>query len=179
MRLGDSDITVEESDRWQKFVMPADRNPWALGLYSVLMIVWLGMLVVIIAGLLGPFGPTEIRALFVVVWRLLLILWLIVWIWFARRWLWRTWQYYAASREILFVNEEELIVRRPVSLLGVTNVYDMAHVSPLAWNETEAALSFGYGTQPVFFGRGLDRESASELASLINHRYLSHVEEEL
>lgn len=179
MRLGEGRVTLEERPEWQKIVMPAERNWLLFGLYTVLLVIWSGMFIVILVGLFSNQFDFEIRALFVWVWRILMLLWLFIWIWFARRWLWRYWQYYAAAREILFINPEELIIRRPVSLLGVTDVYDMKHVKPFVYNADEKAISFEYGVRPIHFGRGLTPTEAQELTSLLNHRYFPDAGEEL
>ncbi|MCA9940644.1 MAG: hypothetical protein KC418_18535 [Anaerolineales bacterium] len=178
MTLSDQQVTIEEKPEWQKVVMPAERN-WLLFLiYTILMLVWTGMFGIILAGLLSNPFNFEVRALFIWVWRILLLLWLAVWVWFARRWLWRYWQYYAASREILFINAQEFIVRRPVSLLGVTDVYDMKHVTPLRYDAEEKAIAFEYGVRPVRFGRALAPTAAQDLVERLNRRHFAVDDEE-
>ena len=75
-------------------------------------------------------GHLRLAARLSFVLTVLVILMLLVWLWFGRRFIWRWWQYHMANREILFINKEVLIVRRPVSILGLTDAYDMNHLSP-------------------------------------------------
>ncbi len=177
MRLADSDITVEETDQWQKIILPAESNRFLFVFYSVAMLVWMGMLVVVVVGLFRPF--VEGRPFYSsLVWRGLMVLWLLVWIYFARRWLWRNWQYYAATREILFVGEEEFIIRRPVSLLGLTDVYDKAHIDRIEMDREGGFLSFAYGSRPVRFARGVDMSAAQRLVSLLNRQHFGEEEDD-
>ncbi len=171
MRLGNSEtIKIEELEEWQKFVMPAKRN-WGLFLfYSIAMIVWLGMLIYIFFGLFRPF-EIDRPFIFRLVWRLLLAGWLIVWYLFARRFLWRFWQYYAASREVLLLNKEEFIIRRPLSLLGITDVYDMQHINSVRYDAEKMAIAFQYGVRPIHFGEALTAQEGNALVAAINHRY--------
>jgi len=178
MQLDDGRIAIEEKPEWQKIVYPAERNWLALVVYSILLLIWLGMAGFMLVSLFGPFGVEGIGTTFIVAWRLLLIFWLGVWIWFAHRWLWRYWQYYAASREILFLNNEELILRRPVSLLGITDVYDRQHISHIAIEPRQKGLTFAYGTRTILFGLGLTPAERGELAAMINLRYFPHYEAE-
>ncbi len=171
MQLNNGPIVIEEQESWQKVTLPAERSPWLFALYSLLMLVWLVMTGFIVVGLFSRFGFAEARPIFVAVWRILLVIWLVVWLWFGRRWIWRTWQYYAASREILFINRDTLIVRRPVSILGVTDAYDMQHISPFFLDAEAPAVGFTYGTLPIRFGRGLTAGEARSLANVLNHRY--------
>lgn len=177
MRLGDGRITLEEQENWQKVVMPAEKKPPLFILYTILMLIWLIMFGFMVVGLFSPFGG-EAAPIFQFVWRALLVLWLGIWIWFARKWLWRYWQYYAANRELLFINPETFIIRRPVSILGVTDAYDMKHITPLAYDGQEKAVGFDYGSHPIRFGRGLTAREAGDLIAILNHRYFPQHDEE-
>ena len=178
MRLGNSDrIIIEESESWQKFVMPAKRN-WGMFLfYSAAMLVWAGMMIYIFIGLFRPFPITRPFSSNLV-WRLILIGWLLVWYFFARRYLWRIWQYYAATREILLINEDEFIIRRPVSLLGITDVYDMKHIQTVEYDADKQTSNFHYGVRRIPFGKALTAAEGQALVATLNHRYFPDSEDE-
>jgi hypothetical protein len=170
MQIANTNIIIEETPQWQKIVLPAERNWYLLAFYSVAMLIWLAMLGIVVVGLFQPLG-IERPFISGLVWKVVLVFWLVVWLFFARRWLWRNWQYYAAGREILFVNPEEFVVRRPVSVFGITNVYDMSHIDHVYLDPEEGSPSFQYGVRPVHFARGVVENGAQELVSLLNHRY--------
>jgi len=106
----------------------------------------------------------------------LLILWLVIWLVFGR-FLWKHWQYYAAGRELLFIDQEQLIVRRPVSILGLTSAYDMAHISPFYHSDTHNRPAFDYAYLHVYFGQGLTRQDSEQLVSKINQRWFPEPDE--
>jgi hypothetical protein len=83
----------------------------------------------------------------------------------------RQWSYFTANREILFINPEILIIRRPISIFGITDGYDMQHVRPFFYNEDTDSPAFEYGSRTVFFGNHLPREDAERLMSYINARF--------
>ena len=91
---------------------------------------------------------------------------------------WGQWQYYAANREILFVHNEMLVVRRPVSIFGITSAYDRAHVTPFYFSEKHHSLAFDYGHQHVYFGRDLSSDPAGRLIGYLNARYYPHHNED-
>jgi hypothetical protein len=92
--------------------------------------------------------------------------------------LWRQWQYFAADREILFVNQSRLIMRRPVSLLGLTDAFDMAHVSPFYVSEKHHCPAFDYGYQNIYFGRDLPPKAAEQLVLFLNGRFFPHLDDD-
>jgi hypothetical protein len=116
------DVTFEESNGRLKVVIPVRFTWWLFGLYTFGLIVWLAMLVAVLIYLLRGLSSSFVLTL-------ILILWLIVWFWFGR-FLSGRWQFHAANREILFIDDEQLILRRPVSIFGLTDSYDIHHVSP-------------------------------------------------
>ena len=178
MRLGNSEnITIEEEEQWQKIVMPAEKNTGLFIFYTFCLVLWVVMMGLMIYGLFQPF-PIERPFVSNLVFRLLLLAWMGVWYWFARRFLWGFWQYYAANREILFINKEEFIVRRPVSLLGVTNVYDMKHIEAVYFDDKQKNPTMQYGVQPVKFGQALSPKEGVELISMLMHRHFPHLEED-
>ena len=137
--------------------------------YTVSLVVWLGMLVLVISYVLRGLSSSFVLTA-------LLVLWTIVWLWFGR-FLWRRWQYYAANREILFIDSEQIIIRRPVSILGQTTAYDIAHVSPFYYSDQHNCPAFDYAFLHVYFGQSLAREEGRELVAMLNTRYFPDSDE--
>jgi hypothetical protein len=81
------------------------------------------------------------------------------------------WGYHTASREILFINKQQLILRRPVSILGPTDAYDMEHVNPFYNDEKTASPAFRYGSHEVLFGQALSESAARQLVKTLNKLY--------
>jgi hypothetical protein len=156
-------ITFEEKPEWLKITLPGRRNWLPLSLFSAAMVAWVGMLGWIIYYLATERGLGGVLIA-------LLLLWLAVWVWFGR-FLWSWWQYYAADRELLFINREQLIVRRPVSILGITDNYDMRYVSPFYYSEKHHCSAFDYAFQHVYFGHHLTAVEAEKLIADLNQRY--------
>jgi hypothetical protein len=100
-----------------------------------------------------------------------------MWLWFGR-FLFNRWQYYAANREILFFDEEQLIVRRPLSILGITNAYDINYVSTFYYSEKHQSLAFDYAYAHVFLGHSLEKETSLAFINDINERYFPEEEED-
>jgi hypothetical protein len=107
----------------------------------------------------------------------LLLIWMGIWFWFGR-FLWSRWQYHAANREILFIDEEQVIIRRPVSILGITTSYDLRHVSPFYYSERHNCPAFDYAYYHVYFAHGLPAEAAHELIAQLNGRYFPDEDED-
>lgn len=163
------DVHYEDKSGRLKVVMPAERNWPFFGLYSLLLLVWLGVTVWML-GLLFETSLSGLSMTFQVVWIIIMLVWAYVWYRLGRS-VWHWWQFYAATREILFIDEEILIVRRPLSILGVTDAYDMEHVSPFYYSEKHGAVAFDYGSRGGLYGRGLGRSDAEDLLSALNRRY--------
>ena len=162
-------VQYERTDQRLKVVMPAERNWPFFGLYSLLLLVWLG----VTASMLGLLFDTSLSGLsttFQVVWIIIMLVWAYVWYRLGRS-VGRGWQFYAATREILFIDEEILIIRRPLSILGVTDAYDMEHVSPFYYSEKHGAVAFDYGSRGGLYGRGLGQSDAEDLLSALNRHY--------
>jgi hypothetical protein len=156
-------VTFEESNGRLKVVIPVRFNWLLFGLYTFGLVIWLVMLVAVLTYLLRGLSSS-------IVLTFILILWLIVWFWFGR-FLTNRWQYQAANREILFINGKELIHRRPVSIFGLTNSYDIRHVSPFYFSENHSCPAFDYAFTHVYFGQSLDQQQAKELIDDLNQRY--------
>jgi hypothetical protein len=134
-----------------------------LTLFSSVLIIWLAMLTGILAYLVGGYSPSIVLTFF-------LLIWLAIWLVFGR-FLWKRWQYSAAGREILFIDQEQLIIRRPVSILGITDAYDMAHISPFYYSDTHNCPAFDYAYLHVYFGHQLSHEDAMQIINEVNPRW--------
>jgi hypothetical protein len=164
-RLNDSDqeISFEETEDRLKVVLPLGINWLAFILHSLALLIWLGMLGAVLVYLIdGRSSSLVLTAI--------LLLWLLIWLWFGR-FLWTRWQYHAANREILFIEPEQLVLRRPVSILGLTWTYDMNHISRLYYSEQHDCPAFDYAYSHVYFGRSLGEEQSSRLIEVLNDRY--------
>jgi len=168
-------IKFEETPEWLKIVLPVRRNWILFVLFTVLLVVWIVMLVV------GSVFTIRDVAMsgesFAFVFTVMLLVLLFILFRFGRV-LWGQWQYYTANREILYVNKDQLIVRRPVSILGITDAYDMSHVSPFYYSEKHHCPTFDYAYQHVYFGRDLERDEAHRLVGYLNERYFPNFDDD-
>jgi len=162
------DVHFEQLPDRLKVVLPVKRQPGWLVLFSLLLIIWLVGLVWGIVFTVRDVAFSGER--FAIAFTVMLLVWLYIWYRLGRI-LWQQWQYYAAGREILFFEKERLTIRRPVSILGLTDAYDMSYVSPFYYDAEESTPGFSYGNRRVYFGRGLDKASAEVLVAALNERY--------
>ncbi|MFN2190107.1 MAG: hypothetical protein ACK2T3_15180 [Candidatus Promineifilaceae bacterium] len=156
-------IEFDSSINRMKITISSSRKWRYLSLFSALLIAWIIMFVAIMVYLLGAFSPSILITL-------LLLFWLVIWLFFGR-YLWRRWLFFAASRELLFIDDEQLVYRRPVSLLGHTAAYDLAHVTPFYFSDVHNCLAFDYAYLHVYFGYDLPRESAEALIAEVNQQW--------
>jgi hypothetical protein len=168
-------IQLEETPKRLKITWPVKR-PWLLlALFSIALIVWLVMLIGMSIYLVRDVMGAGER--FTFVFSIMLILWLLVWFWLGRI-LSRRWQYAVANREIMFINKQELIIRRPVSIFGLTDAYDMSHVSPFYFSEKLNCPVFDYGFQHIYFGQSLPQNEAMTLIEMLNGRFFPHMDDD-
>lgn len=160
-------IEFEENDERLKIVLPVRRNWILFGIYSVVLLVCLALMV---SGLAFTARMAFSGARFAIVFTIMLLLLLLILFYFMR-FVWHQWQYYAAPREILFINKEMLIVRRPVSILGITDAYDMQYVQPFRYDPKYRGVSFHYGSQPRLFALGLAEAQVVEMVDFVNGRF--------
>ncbi len=162
---GDNHLLIEYDDGLERSKVTISlRRRWGvLVLYSFALMVWIAMLVIFLAYLIGGFSSS-------IVLTILLLVWLVIWLGFGR-FLWKRWQHQAAGREILFVDRDKLIIRRPISILGITTAYDMGHVSPLYFSDIHKCPAFDYAYLHVYFGQDLRNQEAEELINAINRRW--------
>ena len=163
-------IDFEETPDRLKVTLPTRRNWATLLLFSLLMILWVVGLVWGIIFTIIDIAFSGERYAFV--FTIMLLIWLYLWYRLGKI-VWRQWQYYVAAREILFIDKERLIIRRPVSILGITDAYDFDYVSPFFHSKEHNCPGFDYGKQRIYFGQGLDGESSRQLILELNARYFS------
>ena len=102
-----SDVRFEQSPQRLKIVLPVRRD-WALfAIYSILEVTWLVMLV---GGLVFLARVAFSGERWAFVFAIMLLVLLLILFRFGR-FLSRQWANYAANRELLFINREELILR--------------------------------------------------------------------
>ncbi len=164
-----SDVHFEQTSEWLKVVVPVKRSWPYLAIYTILLVMWVVMLVwgVVYAVQIFLSGASY-RFVFVIMLAVILFT-----LFRFGRFLRRQWATYFSNREVLLINNEEFIVRRPISIWGNTDVYDMEHVTPLYVHDKQQALAFGYGSRHIFFGEGLKDEARRALAAELNERYFA------
>ena len=162
-------VTFEETTERLKVSMPAERHRIFLIVYSVLLLTWSAVTIWMIVQLLDT-SLSGLSLFFIVVWIIILLVWAYVWYRLGRH-VWRWWQYYMATREILFIYDEFLIVRRPLSIFGVDDGYDMEYVGPFYYSEKRGAVAFDYGSREGTFAKGLPPSAAERLSGALNRRF--------
>jgi hypothetical protein len=168
-------ITFEPLEERLKIVLPEPRNWPAVLLFSLMLLVWVaGFIWMLLFTFRDVMGAGE---RFTFAFSVMMLIWLYIWYRLGRL-LWGRWQYYMANREVLFINREELIVRRPVSILGLTDVYGMDHVSPFYYSDKHHCPAFDYGYQHVYFGHKLTDPEANQLVDFLNGRFFPDFEKD-
>ncbi len=168
----------DENAERLKIVLPLKRQWPALLAYTALVGVWVVGLGLFVSYLFNPPLPDTVSTAYRVGWRGLILVWLIVWGWVIGRFVLRWWQFYLAGREILFIHPSVLVIRRPVSLFGNTDAYDMRYISPFYRHERYPALAFQYGkTQHVLFALGVAVEEQTVLLNYLNHRFFPQADD--
>lgn len=167
-----SNIEFEDTPERLKVAMPLIRNWPFFVLYSVMLLGWVGVTGWML-GLLFRQDIIGLPTLFAIVYVIIVLVWAYIWYRLGKS-VWRWWQFYAATRELLFIEPGMLVIRRPLSLLGVTDAYDMRHVGPFRFSEKYNAVAFSYGSRGGLFGTGLTRPEAEQLILALNQRYFPH-----
>lgn len=183
MQLGNSVITLEENDERIKVSYPLKRSSLAIGIYTVLASVWLGALLLFIYGLFTkPLGfeqiPDGFRLLWRMIWTLGVLVWLFVWIRVIGRLIFRWWQFYLADHELLFIYPgKHLLIHRPVALWGLTDGFDLNHVSPFYYHPTHNSLAFKYGkVTHTLFALTLPKTEQQLLLDFLNRTLFPYYE---
>ncbi len=168
--LADHQVLFDENPDRVKITIPLKVNWVVFGAHALALAVWLVMVGLVVVYLFRGLSNSLVLTA-------LILLWMLIWLWFGR-FLFNRWQYYAANREILFIDEEQLIVRRPLSILGITNVYDINYVSAFYYSEKHNCVAFDYAYAHVFFGHSLDETAARAFITEINGRYFPDEDDE-
>ncbi|MEM7333252.1 MAG: hypothetical protein AAF490_14275 [Chloroflexota bacterium] len=161
------DISFEENNERLKVTLPVSRNWILLITYTVLLITGI---VLTIGGIVFGFRVAFSGERFAFWFTTFIIFFLLI-MYPLVKYIFQQWQYHVTNREIVFVNAEEMIIRRPVSILGITTTYDRSYVQPIVYSEKYKALAFYYGSQPILFANGLPSSQTSPLADYLNERY--------
>ncbi len=163
-------VQFEETPDRLKVTLPVRRYwAWFL-LFTLLLILWIGGLIWGIIFTIKDIAFSGERYAFA--FTIMLLVWLYIWYRLGKI-VWKQWQYYAAAREILFIEKDQLIIRRPVSIIGITDAYDFAYVSPFFHSEKHGCPGFDYGKQRIYFAQALDEGSSQELVQVLNKRYFN------
>lgn len=162
-----TDVHFEQTPERLKIVLPVKRHTPLLVFYSVMVLIWLGMMVAgIVYTIQILLSGESYRFLFAIMIVVLLLI-----LYRFGRYLLRQWSHFAANREILFINKETLILRRPISIFGNTDAFDMSHVTPFYMSEKPASPAFDYGNHHFYVGEALSAQSGSELIRFLNRRF--------
>ena len=166
-------VDFSENEDRLKIILPVKRNWFMFVLFSLLMAISIYMLLrgTSFAWEIGKSGER-----FAFAFTSMLIFLLLILYWFMRH-LWRLWQFYTANREILFINEATLIVRRPLSIFGITDAYDMRQVKPLFYEPKHNGAGFYYGSQPILIGLNLGEAILNELIEYVNGRFFPNYDD--
>jgi hypothetical protein len=65
-----------------------------------------------------------------------------------------------------------------LSILGITNVYDINYVSPFYYSDKHDSVAFDYAYAHVYFGHSLDEPAIMAFIDEINGRYFPDDEDE-
>jgi len=169
------DVQFEKADERLKIIFPTQRRPLWLLIYSILTLIWVAGLIWGITFIIRDVAFSGER--YAIVFTIMLLIWLYIWYRLGRI-LWNQWQYYAARREILFIEPGRFIIRRPVSLLGITDAYDMEHISPFYYSDEEFCPGFDYGSRRIYFAQGLNESSGEQLVNFLNEILFDNTDEE-
>lgn len=167
-------VHFEQTPDRLKVVLPIKRKWVWFILFTVLMILWVIGLIWAVVFIIRDVAFSGER--FAFTFTVMLLVWLYIWYRLGKL-LWHQWQYYTADREILFLEKERLMIRRPVSLLGITDAYDMNHVSPFFYSDEQQCPGFEYGHRRVYFGCDLSQAEGNQLVKAINKLYFSRDDE--
>lgn len=164
-------IAFEENTERLKIIIPLQRQMVYWSTYTLLLVTWIAgsIWAAIQVGSFIATGNFGFEGIFLIAYFVILALIAIFWFYVGRM-VWRQWQYHSSNREILFFHPDKLIVRRPLSLLGITEAYDRKFVSRFRFDERVRSPAFNYGTYRVPVGVTLDEETSRALVREINDR---------
>lgn len=167
-------INFEENSERLKVTLPVSRNWIYLIIYSILMVIGIGLM---IGGLIFGFQIALAGERFSFVFAVMVFFFLLL-LYPLLKYIFQQWQYNVTNREIIFIHPDEMIIRRPVSILGITKTYDLKFVKPMYFSQKYNSLAFDYGSQPVIFAAGLPSSQTVPLATYLNERYFPDYDED-
>jgi len=172
-------ILFEENDERTKVIIPIKRQPLYWGLYTIMLIVWFVGAIWGLAAVVSFFrqGNSGLSGVYLGAYIFILLLVAVLWFYLGRK-VWTQWQYFSANREILFFYPEQLIIRRPVSILGITDAYTREHVSQFRLDSKLNCPAFDYGHYRIPVGMTLPLEEGKALISEINSRFYPDIPED-
>ncbi len=182
MKIGNTAITFEENDDRMKVVIPLKQNFLITLLYSALALFWFSGLIAFVVLLFQPQRlqlVADFRFTTQLCWGILVLAWIYVWVRYIGRNVLRWWQFYLAKRELLFIDEKTVIIRRPVSIMGLTDSYDRQYIRPIYHSEQHKALAFPYGNvKQILFAMTVPQADQLQLMSFLNNRYFPHYDDD-
>lgn len=167
-------INFEENEERLKVTLPVSRNWVLLTIYSIILLIGI---ILFAGGIIFGIQIATSGERFSFVFTVMIVIFLAL-LYPLLKYIFQQWQYHVTNREILFINQEELIIRRPVSILGITKTYDRAYIKPISYSHKFKALLFYYGSQPVLFANGLPNEEVVPIAEYLNERYFPDIDDE-
>lgn len=162
-------VFYEQTPERLKIVLPITPGKLFIIVYSCLLLVWLIASGAMVVALFST-ATAHLSTAFKVVWGLLLLIGAYFWVRLGG-FIWHYWQFHVANREIIYISAEMLIIRRPLSILGLTDAYDRRHVGAFYYQEKYQAIAFDYGSRGGLFGQGLAKSEAEKLIQALNQRY--------
>ncbi len=169
------DFTFSEDNERLKVVLPGSSKWVYFLIFTASMLIWISMVVIVLVFVIRDVLPNRERYTFVL--TVMMLVWLVLW-YYLGRFMWEKWQYYAADREILFINKDVLIIRRPVSILGITDAYDMQYVNPFYFSEKHSCPTFDYGSQRIYFAQDATEGDARNLLQYLNRRFFPNYDDD-
>ena len=162
-------VTFEENPERLKIVLPVRRNWLLVAIFSACLIAYTVTLFFIVRFLIRDVLSAGGRFAFLM--TIMLLVWGVIYYYLGRM-LWQRWQYVTANREIIFIyKDDQVIVRRPLSLWGITTAYDFEHVSSFYYDDKRQSLAFKYGQRLAHFGHALSATKAQQIIDYVNYRF--------
>ncbi len=182
MKIGNTNIQFEENDERLKVEIPLHQNPWLTLLYTGFALFWFVGLIIFLVLMFQPERISQagsFRWTTTICWFALVLIWVFVWVRYIGRNVLRWWQFYLAKRELLFIDEKTIMIRRPVSLLGLTDSYDRQYVRPVYHSEQHKALAFPYGNvKHILFALTVPEDDQYQLMAFLNNRYFPNYDDD-
>ena len=172
-------IVFEENEERVKITIPLERQMTYWALYTVMLVTWAIGSIWGLSVIIGYIRSRDFGFEGVFLYAYFAILLTVAGFWFyLGQKIWKQWQYFTANREILFFYADRLIIRRPLSLLGITDGYARQYVSRFRMDDKLNCPAFDYGNYRVPVGITLPKEEGEALVSEINRRFYANIPEE-